>query len=280
MLKRKPRQVITFLLVVFLLFGIGYSAFCAESTLDKVRKSGKLRINVMIGEAPGFIKDPKTGEWSGHFIDIAEEIAKALNVELVPVDTTWGSVAMDLQANNIDMAIGVNPTASRAVVIDYTWHPIYYNSFVVVTRKDFGEINNWSDINKPDVKIGVEIGSSHDAIATRYTPNANIIRFRNRDETLLALESGRIDVLINTLFNSLIAAKERTTLGKVYVPKPIAVAPCGIGIVREAGDKAWQNFLSVMALNLQSSGFSRAAILKNLKKYGIDATDIPGDVNI
>jgi polar amino acid transport system substrate-binding protein len=267
------------LLAAILVFSVFSFTYADETTMERVLRTGEIRVNVMIGEAPGFIKDPKTGEWSGHFIDISKAIAEAFKAKLVPVETTWGTVAMDLQANKIDMAIGVNPTAARALVVDYTLHPIYYNSFSVISRPDL-PADTWKELNKPEVKIGVEVGSSHDAIATRFAPDANIIRFRSRDESLLALESRRVDAIVNTVFNSLIAAKARPKLGKVTVPNPRALAPSAIATRREAGDKAWQQALSVIAWNLQSSGFSRAAILKHLATYGISASDLPKDLTI
>lgn len=36
-----------------------------NATLDRIKASGVLTFFVMVGEEPGYIKDPVTGEWSG-----------------------------------------------------------------------------------------------------------------------------------------------------------------------------------------------------------------------
>lgn len=270
------------LLAVLLLAlaGVGHwSEASAQSTLDKVRASGKLRVNVLVGEEPGFIKDPRTGQWSGYFWDMALDIANELGLELVPVETTWGNVALDLQSGKIDMAIGVNPTGARALVVDYTYHPVFINSFVVVAR-DGLEFETWSELDQPGVRVGVDIGSSHDTIATRFLKDAEIVRYRTRDEVILALGSGKIDALVNTTFNSLIMLQRNPALGRVVVPTPVAYAPVAIAVPREAGGNAWREVLSVVVWGTRASGRNRELILENLAPYGVTEADLPDNVEI
>src|SRR5580704_15667968 len=80
-----------------------------SAVLDQIRASGVLKVPVMTGEEPGYIKDPATGQWSGFYVEFLNEIATELGVKLEPVETTWGNLAADFQSNKIDIAIGVNP---------------------------------------------------------------------------------------------------------------------------------------------------------------------------
>ena len=82
----------------------------AESTLDRVRRTGVLRISALPGEAPFFKKDLATGEWSGAAIDMAKNIAAALNVRLAYVEGTYATSVLDLQTNKSDLAFALNPT--------------------------------------------------------------------------------------------------------------------------------------------------------------------------
>ncbi len=190
----------------------------AAGMLEKIQQAGEVRGVVVVGEEPGFIKDANTGQWSGYFYDMLTVVADAMKVKLVPVETTWGNVALDLQSGKVDMAVGPNPNPQRALVVDYTFQPVFTNNYVVVGKK---RVRTWAEINNPSVRIGVEVGSSHQVIAEAFAPKANIIRFRNRDESLLALESGRVDLITNTLFNSMIMTKKRPELGVVSVPVEI-----------------------------------------------------------
>ena len=96
-----------------------------NAVLQQIRDSGVLKAPVMTGEVPGYIKDPKTGEWSGFYFEYLSDIAKELGVKLEPVETTWGNLAADFQSNKIDIAIGVNPNPKRGLVVDYLWEPIF-----------------------------------------------------------------------------------------------------------------------------------------------------------
>ena len=54
----------------------------ADNTLDRVRAAKVLRIAVLPGELPYFNKDLASGTWSGFSIEMANDIAKLLDVKL------------------------------------------------------------------------------------------------------------------------------------------------------------------------------------------------------
>ena len=70
----------------------------------------------MVGEEPGYVKDPQTGNWGGFYWEWAEDIAALLGVKAEPVETTWGNLAADFQANKVDIAFGLNPNPIRGLV--------------------------------------------------------------------------------------------------------------------------------------------------------------------
>src|SRR5882762_9066388 len=66
-----------------------------STVIEQIRASGVLKVPVMTGEEPGYIKDRTTGKWSGFYYDFLGEIADQLGVKLEPVETTWGNLAAD-----------------------------------------------------------------------------------------------------------------------------------------------------------------------------------------
>jgi polar amino acid transport system substrate-binding protein len=251
-------------------------AAASESTFDRVKRTGTMRVAGLIGEEPYFHKDLKTGEWGGFVIEMARDIAKELGVKLEIVESTWGNSVLDLQANKVDISFGLNPTPKRALAIDFT-RPIFYNSFVIVTRKGF-EAKTWKDLNNPKVKIAVDIGSTHEMIARRYTPNANIVGFKTRDEVIMALQSKRADCLIATIFLGLTSLKKNPELGKFIMPTPVLSLPVSAGVQME-DNKTFRDFVSVWADYSRGLGATREWILKSLEPMGITPADIPPEVN-
>jgi len=134
------------------------------STLDRIKKNGVLRVAVIVGQEPYFHKDLATNEWSGACIDMAKDIAGKLGAKVETLESTWGNQILDLQADKVDLAFAVNPTPERALVIDFST-PILVHSFTVITKKGFAKPQTWAELNKPEVKIAVDIGSTHETIA-------------------------------------------------------------------------------------------------------------------
>src|SRR5262245_25536742 len=96
------------------------AAEATDSTLERVRSSKTLRIAVLPGELPYFNKDLATGTWSGFSIEMANDIAKLLDVKLEYTESTYGNSILDLQANKIDLGFALNPTPQRALLGDFT----------------------------------------------------------------------------------------------------------------------------------------------------------------
>ena len=160
-----------------------------DNTLDRIRSTKVLRIAVLPGELPYFNKDLATGAWSGFSIEMANDIAKLLDVKLDYTESTYGNSILDLQANKIDLGFALNPTPQRAQVVDFT-SLVFPHPLGAMLRKGL-EAKTWSDINKPEVKIVYDIGSLHETAAKRYCPKAQLTGFKNRDECLLNMQSGR-----------------------------------------------------------------------------------------
>lgn len=247
-----------------------------ESTLDRVRKTGVLRIGVIVGQAPYFIKNLTEDTWSGACLSMAADIAQKLNVKVQTVETTWGNQILDLQSNKIDLAFAVNPTPERALMVDFAT-PILVHSFTAVTRKGFAKPATWNDLNKPEVRISVDMGSAHELIARRYAPKANILAFKTRDEAVLAVATGRADCNVVLAILALPMLKKNPALAEIAIPQPILTLPTNIA-VRMDSDKRWRDFLSVWADYNRSMAQTREWFLAGLAELDVQESDIPPEV--
>jgi polar amino acid transport system substrate-binding protein len=246
------------------------------STLERIKKSGVLRIAVIVGQEPYFHKDLGTGEWSGACIDMANNIASKLGAKVETLESTWGNQILDLQADKVDLTFAVNPTPERALVIDFST-PILVHSFTVITKKGFAKPQTWADLNKPEVKISVDIGSTHETIARRYCPKATILGFKARDEAILAVSTGRGDCNVSLAVLSVATLKKNPTLGELAVPRPLLTLPTNMGI-RADSDRRYKDFLSAWADYNRAMGQTREWMLKGFEAVGLAAEDIPGEV--
>lgn len=247
-----------------------------ETTLERIRRTGVLRIAVIVGQEPYFHKDLPTGQWSGACIDMANDIASKLNAKLEIVESTWGNQILDLQSGKIDLAFAVNPTPERALVIDFST-PILVHSFTIITRKGFPKPQTWAEINQPEVKIAVDIGSTHEMIARRYCPKATILGFKNRDEAILAVATGRADCNVSLAVLSVATLKKNPSLGELAVPRPLLTLPTNLGI-RAEPDRRFKDFLSAWADYNRAMGQTREWMLKGFEAVGLTPDDIPPEI--
>jgi polar amino acid transport system substrate-binding protein len=248
----------------------------AGSALERIKRTGVLRVAVIVGQEPYFHKDLPTGKWSGACVDMANDIASKLSARVEVIESSWGNQILDLQGDKVDIAFAVNPTPERALVIDFST-PILIHSFTVITKKGFAKPQTWEEINKPEVKIAIDIGSTHDTIARHYCPKANILGFKSRDEALLAVATGRADCNVSLAVLAISTLKKNPALGELAIPRPLLTLPTNMGI-RAEPDRRYRDFLSAWADYNRSMGQTREWMLKGFEAVGLTADDIPPEV--
>jgi polar amino acid transport system substrate-binding protein len=249
-----------------------------DNTLDRIRSTKVLRIAVLPGELPYFNKDLATGAWSGFSIEMANDIAKLLDVKLEYTESTYGNSILDLQANKIDLGFALNPTPQRALVVDFT-NLVFPHPFGAMLKKGL-EARTWADINKPEVKIAVDVGSANEAVARRFAPNATIKSMKSRDEVMLEMASGRVDCVVNALVLGLTAIAKNPSLGTYKILQSPSVTVASGMAVRRESDKHWRDFLSVWVDYNRGIGQMREWFVKGLTLSGVKPEDVPVELSI
>ena len=100
---------LTALLVIvcfsFAPFAIGSDIDLAKkSTLEEILSRGELRVGFEAGYLPFEMADKK-GRFIGFDIDVAKEMAKAMGVKFVPVNTAWDGIISSLLTKKFDIII-------------------------------------------------------------------------------------------------------------------------------------------------------------------------------
>ena len=250
----------------------------ADNTLDRIRADKVLRIAVLPGELPYFNKDLASGTWSGMCIEMANDIAKLLDVKLEYTESTYGNSILDLQSNKIDLGFALDPTPQRALVVDFCG-AVFHHPFGAMLKKGL-EAKTWADINKPDVRIAVDVGSANEAVARRFAPNATIKSLKSRDEVMLEMSSGRVDCVVNALVLGLTAIAKNPNLGSYKILQTPSVAIPSSMAVRRESDKRWRDFLSVWVDYNRGIGQMREWFVKGLALSGVKPEDVPVELNI
>jgi polar amino acid transport system substrate-binding protein len=247
-----------------------------KSTLQRILSTKKLRIAVVANQEPYFKKNLASGEWTGFCLAMARDIAEQLDVKLETLESTWGNSVLDLQANKVDMAFGLNPTPKRALVVDFP-PAMFYNISSLVGRKGFAA-QSWDDLNKPDVKIAFDLGSSRETIIKRFAPKATHIAYKTAPECVLAVTAGRADTFACSVFLGLAARKQNANLGDFILPTPL-VRTVTTAAIQYDSDGRFRQFLSAWIDYTRGSGQVREWIVASLGDMGIVPSDLPKDMD-
>ena len=245
----------------------------AESTFDRVARTKVLRVAGITGALPYFSKDLTSGKWQGACVPMAESLGKIFGAKVEYVEATWGTAVLDIQSNKIDMSFALNPTPERALAIRFT-HPMIVHPFGCLAKHGLNP-TTWSDIDQPGLRIGYDIGSLHETVAKRFAPKARHVGFAQQDQGLLALQAGRVDVVILAALLGLAAVGKNPSLGPYHLlDQPLVALPSCLGIQQEP-DNRFRDVLNAWLDFNRGIGTMRADIIQGLVVEGVKSSQIP-----
>lgn len=166
--------------------------------LEKIQKNGKLVVGMSADYAPyefHYIDENGKDVIGGFDVDIANEIANKIGVDLVIQEMDFDALVSALPAEKVDLVIsGMNPTEERAKVVDFS--EVYYNSKhgILVRAEDADKYQTFADLE--GAKVGVQLGSTQEKIAKTEIPNVNLQQLSNINNLILELKAGKVDAIV------------------------------------------------------------------------------------
>ena len=166
--------------------------------LETIQEKGKLVVGMSADYAPyefHYIDENGKDVIGGFDVDIANEIADAIGVELVIQEMDFDALVSALPAGKVDVVIsGMNPTEERAKVVYFS--DIYYNSQhgILVRTEDADKYKTFADLE--GAKVGAQLGSTQEQIAKAEIPNADLQLLANVNNLILELKSGKVDAIV------------------------------------------------------------------------------------
>ncbi len=216
------------------------------SVLAKVKKEGVMKVCYAQG-SPESYKDPKTGEWMGVFVELANELAAWMKVKVEPVEVQWNTAVLALKRGDCDFfGSSLVYNAPRALEINFVT-PFRAKGLNAIIRKDNKKnLKNISDLDNPNVTIAVGLGSREYETGKRLFPKAKFLALQIQSdvETLPPTQRGDADVTILPIINInwWLAVPENAAWGKMAFPgEDFGNSPVGWAV--RYGDPDWKDFL-------------------------------------
>jgi polar amino acid transport system substrate-binding protein len=187
------RLIFLLLMVSLVFFTTTTQAQGGDSTLDRVREAGKVRIGVRFDNPPlSFIDED--GDWVGFDVDLTNEIAERLDVDLEMVRVDEITRISFLQEGQIDLAVAsMNHTRSRDAAVDFSI-TYFWDTQTFLVRK--GEFDSLDDLYGQ--LVAMNAGSSAIDAWNRYVEAqggdpSEIVEFTDKVAAVQALRDGAVD---------------------------------------------------------------------------------------
>lgn len=197
--------------------------------VDRIKAAGKIVMLTNLAFPPfEYVGDD--GEAAGVDVDIANEIAKDMGVELEVINMDFGAIIDSLRAGKGDFsAAGMTVKPDRLEQVDFTIE--YTTSAQHIIRKAGSDITNELD----GKKVAVQESTTGDLYVTDTFPNAEVLRFKSGIDAGNALRSGKCDaVVIDKLPAESIAENSEGELE--VLPDPLTEESYAIAIKKDSPD--------------------------------------------
>jgi polar amino acid transport system substrate-binding protein len=229
------------------------SSASAEGVLDRILRDKEFKIGY-IPSPPSLIKDPKTGELSGFYIDAVNLITESINVKPVYVETTWANFAAGLNSGQFDLSIaGTFATIQRAGAVEFT-KPIAYLGYSAVAKKGETRFKTPADLNNPDIKIALIQGGASVEYAKENWPKAQFVLLSTGNLTapFVEVSAGRADVGVEDAWQAHRYSLEHPEVVDLFAGHPYNVLPIAWAVKR--GDQDLLNFMNTAIDYLLTTG--------------------------
>merc|ERR1711969_231287 len=204
---------------------------------------------------------------------MGQRMADDLGVKMVPVETTWANAVAGLQANQFDIMFVLDPTEERKKALSFPENPLFYYAMGALV-KEGSEAKTWDELDTPETRIGVTLGTSLDRNVSEMMDEAQISRFSTNDEAIAAFAAGRIDAVVQ-FHPALVVQYSRLKMGEVLLPEPVNPVATSAGMRQEDGTE-FLDWVNTTFADLYAAGVPDELFGEYLASKDIDPSGIPG----
>ena len=235
----------------------------AESKLQTILKNKELRVGTTGDWDPMSVKDPATNSYKGFDIDVMNELAKDMGVEVKFVPTDWKTIVSGITADRYDISTSVTKTPKRAEVAGFTETYYKYGTVPLVLKKNLKKFSTWESLNNKNVTIATTLGTSQEEKAKEFFPKSKLKSVEAPARDFQEVLAGRAD---GNITSSTEANKLVITYPELAIVQDGEKNPAFLAMMVSKDDKEWNDYVSKWINDKKSSGFFTNLLAKyNLK---------------
>ncbi len=122
-----------------------------KSHIQKILERGELRVGFESGYMP-FEMTNKKGDFIGFDMDFGRQMAKAMGVKFVPINTAWDGIIPALMTDKFDIIMGgMTITQERNLKILFADPYIVVGQSILLNKKHEGKVLTFKDLNRSTI---------------------------------------------------------------------------------------------------------------------------------
>jgi len=223
-----------------------------KSTLESILKNGELRVGFEAGYMPFEMTDKK-GHFVGFDIDMAKEMAKAMGVKFVPVNTAWDGIIPSLITNKFDIIMsGMTVTQERNLKINFADPYIIIGQTILINKKHAGTVTSYKDLNNSKFIVTSKLGTTGEQAVKRLIPKCTYKSFETEPEAALEVVNGKADAFVYDLPYCVVFMGQQGAGKLVFLDQPFTFEPLAWAIKK--GDPDFMNWLNNFLEQIKNDG--------------------------
>jgi polar amino acid transport system substrate-binding protein len=225
-------KIIKVIALAAIAFGL-MQAVAHARTLQEILSSKTIRLGT-IPYPPMTVFDPKTGKYSGLWVDGPKFMFEQMGLKVELVETKWSTFAGGLQSNQFDVFVGgAFATPNRATAVDFSRPIMFMGHSVTIRKEDADKFKTMADLDKPGVTIVTVLGTSgHEYLKANFK-HATIKALDTGDLTQDSLEvlAGRADAALQDAFKvAQVVSKHQDKLIDLFGNRPFYLLPIAYAV--------------------------------------------------
>ena len=237
-----------------------------QPTIERIIERGRILVGTTGDYRPLSYMEPETGTYWGFDLDVAGEIAKAMNVTVSYVPTSWPTLTADVLANpqTFDFAIGgITITDSRLETMDMSEGYLGNGKTILCRKEDVGKYTCQEDLNHPEVRVMVNPGGLNEKFARANLPQCTLIVYERNEEIPNQVAEGHADVMITEITEAPWYVQNDTRLAAPLLDKPFTRGQ--IGVLMRKGQDDLMDAVNATIRQMKADGRLKALH----EKYGL-----------
>jgi cyclohexadienyl dehydratase len=240
-----------------------YSVIAQADRLEDIQKQGYITVGTTGDYKPFSYYDGST--FSGYDIDVAKYFATEMGVEVKFVQTTWKDLLTGLDNDKYDIAMGgITRRISRQMAAEQSQGYMTFGKCFLVSQGRESLFDTLEKVNRPEVKVGVNIGGTNEKFADQFLTKATIVRFENNLDVPKAVEAGKVDVMVTETPEALYYQVINKKLDAVREDNPFTKSQFGYLIPE--GEQRLLNTVNFMMDEMKLKGVDETFMANNSLK--------------